>query len=220
MSQVFGSKGWHSGESARLSPMWPRFKSWCRGHMWVEFVVGSLLCSERFFSGYSGFPSPQKPAFPNSNSTRNEVDEEPLCGCATSKSLYIYLFIYYLFVNRWELRRLKNGEVDALQKHSKVLELQSETLIDSYYTFLFFKSPSLWFKSLLEFKKAFIEHFKIMACIYPASGNLTDNPELGTRWFPTILFKHVQKNKNNQINILPFLSSSLLSRSFLRSTFS
>ena len=24
--------------------------------MWVEFVVGSLLCYERFFSGYSGFP--------------------------------------------------------------------------------------------------------------------------------------------------------------------
>ena len=41
------------------------------------------------------FPSPQKPAFPNSNSTRNQVDEEPLCGCATSKSLFIiYLFIY------------------------------------------------------------------------------------------------------------------------------
>ena len=30
--------------------------------MWVEFV-GSLLCSERFFRGYSGFPSPQKPSF-------------------------------------------------------------------------------------------------------------------------------------------------------------
>ena len=28
----------------------------------------SLLCSERFFSGYSGFPFPQKPTFPNSNS--------------------------------------------------------------------------------------------------------------------------------------------------------
>ena len=26
-----------------------------RRHMWVEFVVGSLPCSERFFSGYSGF---------------------------------------------------------------------------------------------------------------------------------------------------------------------
>ena len=36
------------------------FQTW--RHMWVEFV-GSLLCSERFFPGYSGFPSPQKPAF-------------------------------------------------------------------------------------------------------------------------------------------------------------
>ena len=28
------------------------------------------------------FPSPQKPAFPNSFSTRNDVDEEPLRGSA------------------------------------------------------------------------------------------------------------------------------------------
>ena len=28
--------------------------------MWVEFVVGSLLSSERFFSGYSGFPLSSK----------------------------------------------------------------------------------------------------------------------------------------------------------------
>ena len=56
-----------------------------RKDMWVEFVVGSLPCSERFFSGYSGFllslTSPQKPTFSNSSSTRNLVDEEPLCGC-------------------------------------------------------------------------------------------------------------------------------------------
>ena len=31
-----------------------------RRHMWVEFVVSSLLCSERFFSGYSGFPLSSK----------------------------------------------------------------------------------------------------------------------------------------------------------------
>ena len=37
-----------------------------------------------FSPGTSVFPSPQKPTFPNSNSTRNQVDEEPLCGCATS----------------------------------------------------------------------------------------------------------------------------------------
>ena len=52
-----GEQGWRSGESARLPPMWrPGFDSRTRRHMWVEFVVGSLLCSERFFSGYSGFP--------------------------------------------------------------------------------------------------------------------------------------------------------------------
>ena len=47
------SKGWRSGESARLPPKWPGFKSQRRRHMWVEFVVGSrsLLYSERFFSG-------------------------------------------------------------------------------------------------------------------------------------------------------------------------
>ena len=27
-----------------------------RRHMWVEFVVGSLPCSDKLFSGFSGFP--------------------------------------------------------------------------------------------------------------------------------------------------------------------
>ena len=35
--------------------MWPGFNSRRRRHMWVEFVVGSLPCFERFFSRYSGF---------------------------------------------------------------------------------------------------------------------------------------------------------------------
>ena len=51
-----GEQGWHSGESTRLPPMCPGFDSRTRRHIWVEFVVGSLLCSERFFSGNSGFP--------------------------------------------------------------------------------------------------------------------------------------------------------------------
>ena len=33
------------------------FKSRRRRHMWVEFVVGSLLCSERFFPGTPVSPS-------------------------------------------------------------------------------------------------------------------------------------------------------------------
>ena len=59
-----------------------------------EFVVGSLSCSERGFSpGTLVSSSPQKPTFPNSNLTRNQVDEEPPSGSATSKSVFLYLFM-------------------------------------------------------------------------------------------------------------------------------
>ena len=51
-----GEQGWRNVDSTPFPPMW------------VEFVVGSLLCSERLFSGYS---SPQKPTFINPNSTGN-----------------------------------------------------------------------------------------------------------------------------------------------------
>ena len=56
------------------------------------FVLSLAL--RGFSPGTPVFPSPQKPTFPNSNSTRNQVDEEPLCGCATCKSLFIYLLIF------------------------------------------------------------------------------------------------------------------------------
>ena len=39
--------------------------------MWVEFVVGSLPCSERFFSGYSGFPLSSK-----TNTSKFQFDQE------------------------------------------------------------------------------------------------------------------------------------------------
>ena len=65
----FGEQGWRSGESARLPSMCPGFDSRTRRHMWVEFVVGSLLCSERFFSGYSGFPLSS-----NTNITKFQFD--------------------------------------------------------------------------------------------------------------------------------------------------
>ena len=59
-SYTRGRKGWRNSESTRLKPIGPGFKSRRRRHIWVEFVVGSLFCSERFFSGYSGFPTPLK----------------------------------------------------------------------------------------------------------------------------------------------------------------
>ena len=64
-----GEQGCLSCQSARLPPMCPGFDSRTRSHMWVAFVVGSLLCSKRVFSpGTPVFPSPQKPTFPNFNS--------------------------------------------------------------------------------------------------------------------------------------------------------
>jgi len=48
------------GESARLPPMCHGFDSQTRCHTWVEFVVGSLVGFQRFFSEYSGFPLSSK----------------------------------------------------------------------------------------------------------------------------------------------------------------
>ena len=71
-------KGWRIGESCwEHSP--PTNVAWVLimastphvFHMWVEFVVDSLLCFERFFSGYSDFPLSLKTNTSNSNSIRN-----------------------------------------------------------------------------------------------------------------------------------------------------
>ena len=62
--------------------------------------LGSILLLGRYCApiGSPVFPSPQKPAFPNSNSTRNQVDQETLSVCATSK----LFLICYLFPGRGE----------------------------------------------------------------------------------------------------------------------
>ena len=90
----YGEQGWRSGESTRLPPMWPGFKSRRRHHMWVEFVVGSLPCSERFFSGYSGFLLSSK-----TNISKFQLDQESGRRRTTMWQIVIYLFIfiYYLF---------------------------------------------------------------------------------------------------------------------------
>ena len=59
----------------------------------LSLLLVLSLAPRGFSPGTPVFPSPQKPAFPNSNSTRDQVDEEPLCGCDTSKSLFIS-FVY------------------------------------------------------------------------------------------------------------------------------
>ena len=62
----------------------------------LSLLLVLSLAPRGFSPGTPVFPSPQKPTFSNSNSTRNQVDEEPLCGCATSKSLFIYFYYFIL----------------------------------------------------------------------------------------------------------------------------
>ena len=93
-----GSKGLRSGENARLPPgacLNPGVDAICG----LSLLLVLSLASRGFSPGTPVFPSSQKPTLPNSNSTRNRVDEEPLCGRATSKSLFIY-FIIYVFICR------------------------------------------------------------------------------------------------------------------------
>ena len=75
-----------------------------------------------FSPGTPVIPSLQKPAFPNSNLTGSQVDEEPVCGCATSKSLFIYLFIY-LFVFP-----TNEGTISCLEQndHAKYLGVMTD----------------------------------------------------------------------------------------------
>ena len=93
---------WRRGDSTRLPPMWPGFKSLRRRHMWVEFLVGSFLCSEKIFAGYSVFPLSSKANIFKFQFRRGILAEEPLCACATSKPLFTYVFIslfQFLFVS-------------------------------------------------------------------------------------------------------------------------
>ena len=57
-------------------------------------------CSKRLFSGYSSFLLSSKTNISKFqlDQTRNQVDEEPLCGCATCKSLFIlFIYLFYSF---------------------------------------------------------------------------------------------------------------------------
>ena len=63
----------------------------------VKFVVGSFICSERFFSGYSGFPLSSKTSI-----FKFQFDQESGKRRTTIWMCYlqivIYLFIYLMFV--------------------------------------------------------------------------------------------------------------------------
>ena len=62
----------------------------------LSLLVVLSLAPRGFSPGTLVFLSLQKLTFPNSNSTKNQVDEELLCGCASSKSLLLLLLLLLL----------------------------------------------------------------------------------------------------------------------------
>ena len=81
---------------ASLPPMWPGFKSRQERYMWVLSLLMFISLAPRGFSlAASAFVLSLKTNISKLNS-RNQVDEEPLSGCATSKSLLIYLMFIML----------------------------------------------------------------------------------------------------------------------------
>ena len=65
-------------QSTCLPQMWPGFKSQCRSICGLSLLLVLSRAPRGFSPGTLVFHSPQKPTFPNSNSTRNQVDEEPI----------------------------------------------------------------------------------------------------------------------------------------------
>ena len=61
LQRSLGMQRWRSGKSTRLPPMWPRFDFQIQRH--VGWVCWFSALHWEVFSGCSGFPSPQKPAF-------------------------------------------------------------------------------------------------------------------------------------------------------------
>ena len=93
--------------------MWPGFDSRTRRLMWVEFVVGSLLCSERSFSGYSGFPLSSKTNISKfqfdpgmHGHVLNEFLRTPRCSVGKKKITFTFTFFFTKGIVQWALPRL------------------------------------------------------------------------------------------------------------------
>ena len=77
--------------------MWPAgFKSRRRCVSCSMLVL--FFAMKRFSPSTQVFPSPQNPAFPNSNSSRKQVNEKPLYVDALPLNCYPFYYFYCLFV--------------------------------------------------------------------------------------------------------------------------
>ena len=63
------------------------------GYLAILFVVGSLPCSERFFSGHSGFPLSSK-----TNISKFQFDQESGRRRTTMWMCYLQIVIYFIYL--------------------------------------------------------------------------------------------------------------------------
>ena len=88
-----GEQEWRSGESTRLQQFVLGSNPGVEAICGLRLILVLSFAPRGFSPGTPVFPSPQKPTFPYSSSTRNQVDEGPISGGATSKSLFVILFL-------------------------------------------------------------------------------------------------------------------------------
>ena len=64
----------------------------------LSLLLVLSIAPRGFSQGTPIFPSPQKPTFPNSNSTRNQVDEEPHVDVLPGDRLLLLLLLLLLYL--------------------------------------------------------------------------------------------------------------------------
>ena len=104
----------------RVPRMRPGLDSRTRRQIWFEFRVCSLFCSESLFSGYSGFHTPQKPAFRNFKSIleRMGISKRVLVNSSVLRGkqiAYLHTFIFYKLRNMGHCSNLMSGRLDVGQ---------------------------------------------------------------------------------------------------------
>ena len=128
------------------------------------------LAPRGFFLGIPVFPSAQKPTFPNSNSTRNQVDEEPLRGCAKYKSLFIY---FILFNKLLLFKTLKRDKKNCLGQPHMIPFLKE--ISERKTAFPFKRRKILNFKKHEVLARSFNNCFAMNIFIYRDNSYLTGN---------------------------------------------
>ena len=103
--------------------------------MWVEFLFVLSFAPRGFSPGSPVVSSHLKPTFSNSKSTGNQVDEVPLSGCVTSKSL-LFSFVHrqlstttsFICLNENIQEAMRKGLVPANDKFLQCVVVEQRNL--------------------------------------------------------------------------------------------